>query len=258
MAERTFRTFNQNLQAIMTSNDQALRNNNRWQLETSETITRAGAEALGAVRDVLRLATYELQVHQHFLFEFNSNPAEGDRFDLWDEYRVPVSERLLDLFRDIVLVPTLAMCDALCLSMRSAELAPSPGVQNQSDYKSWLGELRDELERLVALVNTLQSLLDTIVQGIMIFGHVQESPGLHLDIVKAIPKFQRRVRDKRRNHLVSVIVSVHGGAGGVLDWCALDVPLHAPHVYIYASVNPNNRHSKRQIASTLTELHTRT
>lgn len=70
------------------------------------------------------------------------------------------------------------------------------------------------MDRLAALISQLRSLLDEIVRGVVLLRQnldAQEASGLRGDILKALPKFQRRPKYQRRRHLVSVLKSVYSG-----------------------------------------------
>lgn len=139
-AERNFQAFSLAVQNVMTGAATG-RENEGWQRTTSARITAAGAGAFGALRELLRLITYEVQVHQHFLFEFNSN-TEAARQTLHPQYSGPVAQRLQVTFRDGILARAAALCDGLSPGVRLAATGLAPLPAKQSEYQGWLESLK--------------------------------------------------------------------------------------------------------------------
>lgn len=224
LAERTFQAFSADAQTLAAAD----REKEVWQRTgTAARMTLAGAGALGAMRELLRLVAYELQVHQHFLFELSSNTS-ADRRALHPLYSGPVTQRLQGTFRDDILTRAAAACDALALTVAVGEGTPP---DSEADYYSWSEGFRTEVDRSRALIGHLRGLLDEIVRVAALLrpadGDVTGAAGLEGDIWRALPKFQRRSRDKRRLRLVSSPKSVPRWR----LWDALLRSCRRPHIY---------------------------
>lgn len=217
-AEQSFQAFYAAAQNV-TAPAAIARENQGWRRDTGPRITTAGAQAFGDMRELLRLIAYEVQIHQHFLFEFNSN-TEAARQTLHGQYSGPVAQRLQGRFRDDVLARAAALCDGLARDVGLAASMTAPRPANQSDYYRWLDGLNVGLGSMTTLIRSLRSLLDGIVEGVVLLrpaeAGAQEASGLERDIMKAMPKFQRRPKYQRRRYLVSTPTFVYSGLP--TDW----------------------------------------
>lgn len=237
-AQEASRLFSTVFQRVTTSNNSRNRNNRQFGRLRPNSPTAGSISMLGSIRELIRLVTQELQIHQHLVFEFLSC-AEATRIKLHTRYFEEIRSRLQKTFRDGFLARALTMCRGID-ARNPAIVRP---LADQSAYGDWLDSVSDELERLQWLIVQNQSHIDDMVIAIgpgnpqvdnqtsaipassessaeNMAANMQtnarssaplnlEVPGLRRDVFRSIPKFARRTGRTRLQRLVSTYQYIH-------------------------------------------------
>lgn len=167
----------------------------------TEAVQRASSNAFGLVKELLRLVIQELQIHQHFVFQWHSF-APAAQTTLRSVFDPALSGRLTNTFVNDILPRGIAAC-SLIDPKRPEYTPPSITLGEEQKYGAWANEIGIELRRARIHLDSLRLQAIDIRRAITTGNtEAQLNSGLRSDVFRAVPKFSRRPLDKRRKRLV--------------------------------------------------------